>query len=119
MEFHFEQLVVWQEAMDLVEVIYRLTKLFPEEEKFGLVSQLRRAAVSIPANIAEGKGRRSNKEYAHFLYNARGSLYEVVTLLKLARRLRYLSSETLQQTTELSESIISKLSGLINYLKGK
>ena len=117
MQFHFEQLTVWQEAIELVTVIYEVTKPFPQDELFGITRQMRRAAVSIPANIAEGKGRYNKKEFVQFLYTARGSLYEVVTLLKLAAKLKYLSEEQHRQFVPLVEVILSKLSGLINSLK--
>ena len=75
----YEELEVWQKAMELVALIYRLTKGFPREEVYGLTSQLRRAAVSVPSNIAEGQGRRSTKEFLNHLSMARGSLLEVET----------------------------------------
>ena len=117
MKFAFEALDVWQKAMELSEVIYKLTRTFPESERFGLTSQVRRAAVSVPANIAEGKGRYHKKEFIQFLYNARGSLYETITLLKLALNLQYLSEQEYQSVTPLLDQIMSKLSGLINSLK--
>jgi four helix bundle protein len=117
MEFHFEQLTVWQEAMTLVEMVYRLTRTFPEAEKFGLLSQLRRAAVSVPANIAEGKGRFYSKEFIRFLYTARGSLYEVITLIKTAGALGYLQTENQDTLLTQCQTISSKLAGLINSLK--
>lgn len=90
MDFAFKQLVVWQKAMELVRVVYRLSKLFPAEERYALTDQLRRAVVSIPSNIAEGNGRAGNKDYAHFLAIARGSLYETLTQLQIARDLGYI-----------------------------
>lgn len=119
MTFEFEKLDVWHKAMELTAVVYQAIRAFPTQEQFGLTSQIRRAAVSIPVNIAEGKGRYSKKEYVQFLYNARGSLYETVTLLKLALKLQYLSEETYQNIFQLVEIVMRKLSGLINYLKGK
>ena len=113
----FESLDVWQKAMELVEVAYRVTQAFPNHEQFGLTSQLRRAAVSIPVNIAEGKGRYHRKEFLQFLYTSRGSLYETMTLLRIAAKLRYLSEEQHRQIVSLLEVILSKLSGLINSLK--
>ncbi len=115
MQFHFEKLTVWQEAMDLVKQVYAVTTSFPKEERFGLIDQLRRAAVSIPANIAEGKGRYHPKEFIQFLYMARGSLYETITLIKTASNLQ--QSLTLQDQEALlnrCRSIASQLSGLIN-----
>ena len=89
-----QDLVAWQEAMPLVEMIYRSTALFPKDEVFGLSAQLRRSAVSIPSNIAEGAGRNSSRELFQFLGIANGSLAEVQTQLEIARRLGYLESET-------------------------
>ncbi len=83
MKFSFETLDVWNLAVQFAEKVYILTKNFPNEETYGMITQLRRASVSVSLNIAEGKGRFSQKEYKHFLFVARGSLYEVITLLKL------------------------------------
>ena len=84
-----KDLVVWQESMTLAKMIYEITAKFPDEERYGLVSQLRRAAISIPSNIAEGSARNSAKEYAHYLSIARGSLAEVETQIELARMLGF------------------------------
>ena len=86
----FRKLIVWQKAMDLVRVVYQKSKDFPADERYVLTDQLRRAVVSIPSNIAEGSGRASNKDYAHFLSIARGSLYEVMTQLEIAQSLGYI-----------------------------
>ena len=86
-------LVAWQKAMDMVVMIYRATETFPKHELYGLTSQIRRAAVSAPANIAEGQGRRLPGEFIQFLGNARGSLLELDTHLELALRLGYLKTE--------------------------
>ena len=110
----YENLKVWQEAMSLVEIVYSLTKQFPSYEKFDLISQLRRSAISIPSNIAEGKGRNSDKEFKQFLYIARGSLFELRTQLEIARRLRYIDSNI-----EIKNKIVaieSMLNTLINRL---
>ena len=85
-ESNFKKLIVWQKAMDLVDEVYSLQRGLPKSEIFGLGDQLRRAVVSIPSNIAEGNGRTSPKELAHFLSIARGSVYEVVTQLIVAKR---------------------------------
>ena len=90
-------LIVWQKAMDLVEAVYQTTASFPKSETYALTSQIRRAVVSIPANIAEGQGRRLTKEYLYFLANARGSLLELDTHLEIALRLKYLSREQYSQ----------------------
>lgn len=89
----FKQLTVWQKAYELALEIYKFSKAFPKEEIYGLTSQMRRAAVSIPANIAEGYERKNRKEYLQFLYIAKGSTGEVETYLSLARDLGYLSSQ--------------------------
>lgn len=85
-ESNFKKLIVWQKAMDLVDEVYALQRGFPKAEVFGLGDQLRRAVVSIPSNIAEGSGRNSKKELVHFLAIARGSVYEVITQLNVAKR---------------------------------
>ncbi|MCX6039724.1 MAG: four helix bundle protein [Caldilinea sp.] len=86
----YQELIVWQKAMDLVVNVYQITKGFPREETYGLTNQLRRAAVSIPSNIAEGQGRNTAKEFQRFLAVAYGSLQETETQLMLSRRLGYI-----------------------------
>jgi four helix bundle protein len=86
---HYQELIVWQKAMELVELVYRMSKQFPREEIYGLTSQIRRAAVSIPSNIAEGQGRSTTKDFLNFLSVARGSLREVETQLLISERLEY------------------------------
>lgn len=83
----FKDLEVWKRSMDLVTQIYRITQNFPVNEQYGLTSQMRRAAVSIPSNIAEGQGRHNSKEFIHFLYIAKGSLAELDTQLQICQRL--------------------------------
>lgn len=107
----FKELRVWQEAMNLVELVYQVTKLYPKEERFGLSSQTRRAAVSIPANIAEGYGRGTRKDYLHFLTIANGSLLELETHLLIAQRL-YLPSETMQPTLNQLQTVGKILTAL-------
>ena len=97
---NYNNLQIWKEAMDLVEDIYKLTASFPSDEKFGLVSQMNRAAISIPSNIAEGSGRNSDKDFAHFISIAIGSLYELHTQILLCERLGFIDcsqSQELQQ----------------------
>lgn len=89
----FKDLIVWQKSMLLVKQIYLATKIFPNDEKFGLCSQMRRAAVSIPSNIAEGQARKSTKEFIHFLSIAQGSLAELETQLIIANELCYVNVE--------------------------
>jgi four helix bundle protein len=103
--------------MDFVVQVYRVTEQFPKDERFGLISQLRRAAVSVPANIAEGAGRKSDKEFVYFLSNAQGSASEIETELIIGHRLGYLSDDELQQLCMALDRIGSLISGLTNYLK--
>jgi four helix bundle protein len=119
MKFDFEKLDVWQIAFDLSEKVYSLTKAFPASEIYGITNQLRRASLSISLNIAEGKGRYSTKEFKQFLFVARGSLYETVTLLRMCLRLRYITEAQYDIVIKMCETIQSKLSGLSNYLRGK
>jgi four helix bundle protein len=108
----FRELRVWQCGMDLVEEVYRLTKGFPKDELYGLTNQLRRAAVSVPSNIAEGQTRSFVKEYLQFLSVARGSLAEVQTQIEIAARLKYLSAEQVQPMLERAESLARQLNAL-------
>ena len=110
-------LKVWQVAMSLAEDIYRSTRAFPAAEKFGLTSQVRRAAVSIASNIAEGNGRASTKEYVHHLSIARGSLREVSTLVDLSTRLGYLAKSDVPRLEELENHIGRMLTRLIKSLQ--
>lgn len=109
-----KELNVWQLSMDFVVDIYKITQSFPSEEKYGLVSQLRRAAVSVPSNIAEGAGRKGNKEYLHFLNIALGSISELDTQLIIVKRLEFYDSHEL--LLKLAE-IQSKLINLIKYIR--
>jgi len=113
----FAQLEVWQKAHVLVLEIYEITKEFPKDERFRLVDQLCRSAASVPANIAEGKGRNTRKEYIQFLYNAHGSLEETKYHLILSRDLGYLSSECFNKLIEGYNEVGRMLNGLINSLK--
>ena len=113
---NYRDLIVWQKAMDLVEKVYHTTKEFPREEIYGLTSQLRRAAVSIPSNIAEGQGRRTDKEYANFLSMARGSLHEAETQILIAERLKYIKKEPTQTLLVLAGEVGRLNNGLMNVL---
>ena len=99
----FTDLVVWQKAIELVKQVYALSKKFPADERYALTDQLRRAVVSIPSNIAEGSGRSSNADYAHFLAIARGSLYETMTQLRSAVDLGYISAISRELESLISE----------------
>ena len=89
--FIYKRLIVWQKAMSFMVEVYKLVKQFPLDERYALSDQVRRAVVSVPSNIAEGAGRSSNKDYAHFLAIARGSLFETMTQLEGAERLGYIT----------------------------
>lgn len=108
----YRDLRVWQLAMDLAEDVYKLCALFPRQEIYGLTSQLQRAAVSIPSNIAEGQARNTSKEFGHFLGIARGSLAELETQIMLAQRLGYLTVDSTSLLLEKAEEIGKMLSGL-------
>jgi four helix bundle protein len=113
----YRDLVAWQKAMDLVTAIYQISASFPKEEIYGLTSQLRRAAVSVPSNIAEGQGRHGVAEFRHFLRQASGSLMELETQVMIAERLRYISPELANGILDRSAEIGRILDGLLNSLK--
>lgn len=115
----YNDLIVWQKAMDLVEMVYQVSKVFPKEEQYGLTNQLRRAAVSIPSNIAEGHARTSTQEFHRFLSIARGSLAEVETQLLIAQRLGYLSNDQLAPIFSLQVEISKMTNGLMAKLAPK
>lgn len=115
----FRDLGVWQKSVDLVVECYRVSESFPKSELYGLTSQLRRAAVSVPTNIAEGRGRRGTKSYLHFLDIAYGSLMEVETLLELAARLSFLMIETRTALLTRTAEVGRMLNGLIASLDRK
>ncbi|MEJ7712477.1 MAG: four helix bundle protein [Pyrinomonadaceae bacterium] len=112
-----ERLEVWNKAIDFVVVVYKVTESFPKEEKFGLTSQIRRAAVSVPANIAEGAARKSSKEFAQFLSIAQGSASELETELLIAHRLGYLEEQVHHELRTELDSIGRMLIGLSQHLK--
>ena len=112
---NYKQLDAWKIAMSLVTEVYKVTKEYPKEELYGLTSQTRRAVVSIPANIAEGIGRQYKKDTIQFLHIARGSLYELETLLTIAVNTEILSKSNHEAITPVWEKSIQTLNGLINY----
>lgn len=107
-----EKLDVWQRAIEFVVSVYKMTDSFPRDERFGLISQIRRAAVSVPANIAEGAARHSAKEFRYFLSNAQGSVSELATELLIARKLGYVSKETFDARNEELTSLGRMILGL-------
>lgn len=108
----YKDLTVWQKAIDVVDAVYAVTKKFPSHEQFGLVSQMQRAAVSIAANIAEGHGRGTRNDYAHFLDIAHGSVAELETLLTIAKKLAYCRLEQCS-TIEAQLSEVGKMLGVL------
>ena len=107
----YRDLIVWQKSMELAKETYLLTKIFPKEELYGLISQMRRCAVSVPSNIAEGKGRGSDKEFIRFLRISLGSLYELNTQLELSHNLNY--TKNTDTIFDLSFEIEKMLNALI------
>jgi four helix bundle protein len=114
----YRELRVWQEAVKLALAIYRATMTFPKHELYGLTSQMRRAAVSIPSNIAEGKGHRSDGDFGRFLFHARGSLLELQTQIVIAQGLEYLTEEQGTRLIHTSDDLGRGLNGLIQTVRG-
>jgi four helix bundle protein len=114
---NYKNLGAWQNADELTVQIYQVTRQFPAEEMYGITSQLRRAAYSVPANIAEGSGRESNADYLRFLSIARGSLAETEYFLHLANRLNYLSESDQKQLTKLVNYTFAALTGLMRSVR--
>ncbi|WP_395043080.1 four helix bundle protein [Flavobacterium sp.] len=113
--FSFEKLEVWVEAKDFIKYLYKITSKFPDIEKYGLVSQLRRASISIASNIAEGSARKSYKDKAHFTTIAFGSAVEVLNQLIISFELNFVSETDYLKLREMLESITNKLNSLRNY----
>lgn len=115
----FSDLRVWQHAMRLTLDIYRSTTNFPKHEVYGLSQQMRRAAVSVPSNIAEGKGHKSDRELSRFLFHARGSLLELQTQLMIAKELQYLTEAEANRLLGLSGEVARDLNAFINSVREK
>ena len=116
---NYSELLVWQEAMNLVDAVYEMSRAFPREEMFGLTSQLRRAAVSVPCNIAEGQGRTSTKEFMHHLSIAYGSLREVETLALIAKRQKLVTDEMLSDVLDKAGTVGRLANGLMRSLASR
>lgn len=112
----YRDLVAWQKAMDTVELVYRASERFPKSEMYGLTSQIRRDAVSVPSNIAEGQGRKSTKDFLKFLSIAYGSLLEIETQGQISERLGYLSHDDCDRLLDATAEVGRLLNGLINSL---
>ncbi|AOW20601.1 four helix bundle protein [Urechidicola croceus] len=116
---NYTELDIWKESRELVKLIYQSTKSFPQEEIYGLISQIRRSSVSVPSNIAEGCGRQSSKETIQFLFISRGSLYELETQVYLSLDLEYIKKEDFNILIEKITSCKKLINGFINYYKNK
>jgi four helix bundle protein len=114
---HFKDLVVWQKAMEMVTEVYRLTDGFPKKEVYSLTDQIRRAAVSVPSNIAEGQGHHNNREFLHFLRHSSGSLAELETQLNIAERLGYADASATAQILQRVHEVGWILNGLIGSIR--
>jgi four helix bundle protein len=113
----YKELIVWQKSMALVKEVYAITSTYPKQEIFGLISQMRRSAISIPSNIAEGRGRGTRKDFAQFLCIARGSAIELETQIEIARSLSYGEQVGYNKTSESLTEVIKMLSSIIGKLK--
>ncbi|MBN2580264.1 MAG: four helix bundle protein [Pirellulales bacterium] len=118
-EANYQKLIVWQKAMDLVENVYRASRKLPKEEIYCLTSQMRRSAISIPSNIAEGQGRRTTRDFQNFLSIALGSLKELETQILIAARLNYWDQATTTSLCGLTERVGQLLNGLLKSLNRK
>lgn len=117
MKSNYRKLEVWEKSFSLAILLYKILKNFPQEEKFGLISQIQRAAVSIPSNIAEGAGRNSEKEFIRFLSIAKGSMNELETQILLSLELGYISSEEKEELLSRCVEVLKMISALITKLK--
>lgn len=115
--FNFEKLDVWQKSIDFVERIYNVTEQIPESEKFAIISQITRAAISISSNIAEGSGRKYKKEFGRFISMSYGSVCEVITLLKICLIRKYIPKQTYDELYKDCEDLARMLSGLMDFTK--
>ena len=113
-----KDLEVWKESIKLTKRVYKITDSFPKKEQYGIISQMTRAAVSVPSNIAEGAGRTSRKEYIRFLDIASGSLAELDTQLIISQELKYISQDDLVSIEKEIEKVSKMLHGLMKYLRG-
>ena len=115
----YRDLIIWQKSMDLVAAIYKITKTFPKDETYGLITQMRRCAVSIPSNISEGYGRNSSSDYVCFLHIAMGSLYELQTQLEISLNLNYLEAKGFKKFFESSREVERMMSSMIRKISTK
>ena len=113
---NYQELIAWQKAMDLVDAVYEVVGKFPREELYGLTAQLKRAVISVPSNIAEGQGRRTTKDFVHFLYISYGSLREVETQLMIGARQKFMADDRLQPLLDRTAEVGRIINGLIRSL---
>ena len=113
----FRELVVWQKSMDLATTVYRMTRQFPRDEMYGLANQIRRCAVSVPSNIAEGQGRMSSGEFRQFLGIARGSNFELQTQIELVRRLGLGDARLVDEADELSHEVGKMIYAILDKIR--
>ena len=113
----FRELEVWKEAKQIALAVYELTERFPDREKFGLISQIQRAAISVASNIAEGAGRQHKKEFIHFLHLARGSLFELLTQIEISTELGLINEDDFDDLNERCVTLTKRLNSLINSLR--
>ena len=114
---NYKELKIWMKGIDLAESIYKTVSEFPDSEKYGIVSQLKRASISVSSNIAEGASRKSQKEFSHFLSISLGSLFEIETQLVIANRIKYINDETLKGLIEQINELIKMIIGFKRQLK--
>jgi four helix bundle protein len=115
----YRELIVWQKAMALARQVYVLSQELPKSETYGLLTQIRRAAVSVPSNIAEGYGRLTDLQFRHFLGNARGSLYEMQTQIELAHGLGYFDEKPVRELLDRGSEVARLINGLVAVLGRK
>jgi four helix bundle protein len=115
----YRDLIAWQKAMDLAQEVYAITSSFPVEERYGLISQMRRCAVSIASDIAEGQGRLTTRDWQHFLVQARGSTHELETQLLLSRRLKFGDLPRLDHGLQSAEEVGRIINGLLNSTRAR
>jgi four helix bundle protein len=114
---NYRELKIWHKAIELSVEIYELVADFPSDEKFGIVSQLRRASVSVPSNIAEGSSRKSQKEFAHYLSMSLGSLFEIETQLTISNRIRYIDNKNLEEFKIKITDLVKMIMAFKNHIK--
>ena len=116
-QFPYKNLEVWHDAIELSLYLYYIRVEFPKHEQYGITDHLRRSVTSIPLNIAEGRGRQYKKEFIQFLYQARGSLYEVMTISEIILKLKYIEPNEFKEIENKTQKVMAKLSGLTRSLK--